>query len=482
MKIGIISDVHSNYRAFDACLEYFEKENVDYYLLLGDYVSDTPCPEKVMEMIYSLQKEYKVLMVRGNREDYFLEDKLNDKGWKDGSATGNLLYTRERLTENDYRFFEELPISDKLVLEGYPSISFCHGSPASTREHIYMDTETSDKWLDSTDTDYLIAGHTHQRCIYKHNGKTYINTGSCGIPISNATNAECVLLTSVDNSGLTDWKVDFLSLPYDTKAVVEEIFTSGLYDRAHWFMNSNIQTLTSGIDRASYMVGKAYDLMGKAYNNLTDEFPTEEHFRLAAQELNIPDYAHNPNPIYIRMATPADADKLLSIYSYYVKNTAVTFETEIPSVEEFQNRIREIRKSFPYYVAEKDGKILGYAYASTFKTRAAYAWDSELSIYIDKDIHRQKIGSLLLDAIESTLTRQGIINLYAVIADTPRDTQYLPKESISFHKKHGFIKEGRLSKTGSKFGEWFDTVYLVKHLADNIDNPPKPQPYFTELM
>lgn len=478
MKVGIISDIHSNYRAFKVCIDYFEKENVDYYLLLGDYVSDTPCPEKVMEYVYSLRKTHKVLMVRGNREDYFLEDRACDKGWKKCSATGNLLYTKERLTTDDLDFFESLPISDKLIIEGYPSITFCHGSPSSTREHIYMDTPSSDKWLEEIETDYLIAGHTHQRCIYRHNGKTYINTGSCGIPIHNAKMAECVMLSSVSDNDKQDWKIDILSLPYDSEALIEEIFSSGLYDYAHWFMNTNIQTLTSGIDRASTMVGEAYRLMGVKYNNLDSEFPSEENFAEAAALLNIPDYADNRKPIYIRMATCDDAKNLLDIYSYYVENTAVTFEYEVPTVEEFKERIRNTRKSYPYFVAEKDGKILGYAYASKFRTRAAYAWNSELSIYVDKDSHRMGIGSLLMDAIESTLIRQGVVNFYAITSDVPGESEYLSKEGLPFYLKHGYEQEGRLAKVGVKFGKWFDTVYLVKRLHENVDNPSKPQPYF----
>lgn len=478
MKIGIISDIHSNYRAFKVCLDYFENVKADYYLLLGDYVSDTPCPEKVMKMIYDLMREKKVMMVRGNREDYFLEDRAMDCEWKDCSATGNLLYTKERLTEEDITFFENLPISDRFSLEGYPSITFCHGSPESTREHIYMDTENSDRWLERINTDYLISGHTHQRCIYSHKGKTYINTGSCGIPIHNAGKAECVLLTGISEDGRNTWKTDMLSIGYDSKALVEEIFSSGLYDRAHWFMNANIQTLTSGIDRAAYLVDEAYALMKGRNSNLHAAFPSEKDFEEAALRINVPDYDNNRKPVCIRMATEEDAEELLKIYSHYVINTAVTYEIEVPSVEEFKNRIRTTRAAFPYYVAEKDGRMLGYAYASKFRARAAYDWDSELSIYVNKDSHGLGIGSLLLDAVEETLRRQGIVNLYAVISDSPARNRYIPGESVPFHLKHGFVQEGHFSKIGVKFGEWFDSVYLVKRLKDNEKNPSRPQPYF----
>ena len=480
MKIGIISDIHSNYRAFKVCLDYFEKEKADYYLLLGDYVSDTPCPEKVMELLYELRKDHRVYIIRGNREEYFIENRRCDQGWTDNSATGNLAYTRERLTDRDLDFFESLPVSDRLCLQGYPSITFCHGSPASAREHIYMNTDVSDKWLEEIDTDYLIAGHTHQRCKCSYKGKTYINTGSCGIPIHNAGRAECVMLTGIEKDGKADWNVEMLSLPYDVRALIDEMFTSGLYDRAHWFMNANIQTLTSGIDRASAMVGEAHRIAGTKFDYSFAGTPSEDCFEQAAKNLNIPDYRKNRNPVYVRMALPEDAKALLDIYSYYVENTAVTFEYEVPTVEEFQNRIRTVRQSFPYYVAEKDGKILGYAYASKFRTRAAYGWNSELSIYIDQNSHRMGIGSILLDAVEATLKRQGIVNFYAIASDSAERTPYIPGESIPFYIKHGYEEEGRLAKVGVKFGKWFDTVYMVKRLHENTDNPAKPQLYFTE--
>lgn len=480
MKVGIISDIHSNYRAFKVCLDFFEKENVDYYLLLGDYVSDTPCPEKVMKMIYELRQNHRVYMVRGNREDYFIDDRHCDKGWIDSSAAGNLLYTRERLTEGDLDFFESLPVSDKFCIDGYPSLTFCHGSPASTREHIYMNTDVSNRWLSEIDTDYLISGHTHQRCKCSMGGKTYINTGSCGIPIHNAGRAECVMLTGITKDNKSDWCVEMLSIPYDVRDLVDEIFSSGLYDRGHWFINSNIQTLMTGIDRASDMVCEAHRLAGMHNDYVSAGIPSEKCFELAAKTLGVPEYGTDRNPVHIRMADEEDAKALLDIYSYYIENTAVTFEYDVPTEEEFRNRIFNIRQSFPYYVAEKDGKIMGYAYASKFRTRAAYGWNSELSIYIDKNAHRMGIGTLLLDAVESTLRRQGIVNFYAIASDSSEQSNYIPGEGIPFYKKHGYEEEGRLTKVGVKFGKWFDTVYMVKRLHENVDNPANPQPYFTK--
>lgn len=173
----------------------------------------------------------------------------------------------------------------------------------------------------------------------------------------------------------------------------------------------------------------------------------------------------------IRMATPEDAQALLDIYSYYVKNTAITFEWEVPSLEEFSNRIQNTRKKYPYLVAEKDGVIVGYAYASLFRTRAAYAWDVETSIYVDRNCKGQGIGRALLQKLEGMLKSQGVMNIYAVITYTPVEDEYLTHASIKFHTKMGYEKAAEFHKCGYKFGRWYGTVTMEKFLNEHIENP-----------
>ena len=106
----------------------------------------------------------------------------------------------------------------------------------------------------------------------------------------------------------------------------------------------------------------------------------------------------------IRLATENDAESLLEIYAPYVEETAITFEYVVPTADEFRGRIRETLKNYPYYVAESDGKIAGYAYAGRFKERNAYDWAVETSIYVKKNLRRAGIGSALLKRLESTPT------------------------------------------------------------------------------
>ena len=119
----------------------------------------------------------------------------------------------------------------------------------------------------------------------------------------------------------------------------------------------------------------------------------------------------------IRSALPDDAGRILEIYSYYVENTAITFEIDVPSPDEFKKRITKTLVRYPYLVLEEDGRIEGYAYAGVFYDRAAYDHSCEVTIYLDRNSHGKGYGRLLYGELEKELKARGIINLYACIAD-----------------------------------------------------------------
>lgn len=167
--------------------------------------------------------------------------------------------------------------------------------------------------------------------------------------------------------------------------------------------------------------------------------------------------------IKIRTATIEDAEKLLEIYKYYIKETAVTFEYEVPSVEEFQNRIRNVLEHYPYLVAEADGEIIGYSYAGQFHPRAAYAWNAEMTIYLKHGIQRNGVGRQLYTMMENILREQGLLNLISVITK-PVD-EYSDFNSVQFHEKMGYILEGELKNSGYKFNRWYTTYYMVKTIG-----------------
>ena len=159
----------------------------------------------------------------------------------------------------------------------------------------------------------------------------------------------------------------------------------------------------------------------------------------------------------IRLAKKSDAAALLAIYAPYVENTAITFEYEVPTIEDFATRIEKTLEKYPYLVAEEDGAILGYAYASTYYARAAYDWAVELSVYVSQDARGKGVGSKLYDELEDLLDQMGYIHFLACIS--------LPNEdSIIFHTKRGYQQVAHFLKIGYKFERWHDIVWLQKSL------------------
>lgn len=168
--------------------------------------------------------------------------------------------------------------------------------------------------------------------------------------------------------------------------------------------------------------------------------------------------------VLIRPATIEDAEMILRIYEHYILNTAVTFEYDTPTIEEFRTKIKQTLKKYPYLVAEKDGKILGYAYAGEFKEREAYKFSVELSIYVDKDYKKRGLGRILYEKLEEELSNNGIKNLYACIATPCEEDKYLTFDSVYFHEHLGFKKVGELHKCGYKFKHWYNLFILEKCL------------------
>ena len=179
--------------------------------------------------------------------------------------------------------------------------------------------------------------------------------------------------------------------------------------------------------------------------------------------------------ITIRTATLSDAQALLNIYSPYVEHTAITFEYDVPSVEEFASRIKNTLQKYPYLVAEKNGRLLGYAYASPFHERPAYDWAVETSIYVDQNIKHQGIGHRLHDALEDALRSQGILNMNACIAYPPEEDEYLDKNSVEFHTHMGYRLVGEFYKCGYKFHRWYNMVWMEKLIGNHLSDqkPPK---------
>ncbi len=172
----------------------------------------------------------------------------------------------------------------------------------------------------------------------------------------------------------------------------------------------------------------------------------------------------------IRDAKIADAKRLLEIYDYYVRNTAISFEYDTPSLAEFTARMENTLKRYPYLVIEKDGRIEGYAYAGTFKGRTAYDRSCETTIYIDHNERKSGMGRMLYESLEEKLKAQGILNMYACIGYPDKEDEYLTKNSAEFHEHMGYSKVGEFHKCGFKFGRWYNMIWMEKIIGEHRED------------
>jgi phosphinothricin acetyltransferase len=151
----------------------------------------------------------------------------------------------------------------------------------------------------------------------------------------------------------------------------------------------------------------------------------------------------------IRLAAGDDAKHILKIYSPFILNSGITQETEIPSIENFRQRIISNMEERPWLVCEIDNRVAGYAYAGKHRDRKGYQWCTETSVYVDEKFYRHNIARSLYTALFEILQLQGYVNAYAVIT-LPND------KSIAFHEKFGFSYLTTYKKVGYKLGKWHD--------------------------
>lgn len=165
----------------------------------------------------------------------------------------------------------------------------------------------------------------------------------------------------------------------------------------------------------------------------------------------------------IRFAKGSDVISILNIYAQYI-DTAITFEYTLPTIEEFSMRIKNIMEVYPYLVCEKDGVIIGYAYAHRHMERAAYQWTAELSVYIDKSHTDQGLGKIFYNILIDILRLQGINTVYGGVTSENI-------KSEKFHIALGFSRLCTYKNTGYKCGKWLDVSWYEKQIAPYEQNP-----------
>ena len=168
-----------------------------------------------------------------------------------------------------------------------------------------------------------------------------------------------------------------------------------------------------------------------------------------------------------RLAERADVPAMREIYRPYVERDTASFEYETPSPEAFAARFEAVTADFPWYVAEENGVVVGFAYASRAFARAAYRWDADLSVYLSTPFHGRGAGRALYGLLERDLAAMGYVNAYALITKENA-------ASVAFHERLGYRLLAELPAAGYKFGRWLSVVWYGKTLRRAPDPGPAP--------
>lgn len=245
VKLALISDIHGNYKALEAFLEHIGRHPVDGVICLGDYVTDGPYPERTMELMYGMREKYTCYMVRGNREDYLLDNVGNREGWKPSSANGTLYYTFRHLTEADMAFFASLPTERELRIEGCPTLYLCHGTPGRVRGNVHEEEGLKERVMEELSYQYLLGGHSHHQEIDRRQGKTYINPGSLGFAVDGVgRRAQFAVLEGAGGG----WETAFLSIPYDVEGYLQAFSASGVDEMGMTLNKAVKKSIVTGVN------------------------------------------------------------------------------------------------------------------------------------------------------------------------------------------------------------------------------------------
>lgn len=171
--------------------------------------------------------------------------------------------------------------------------------------------------------------------------------------------------------------------------------------------------------------------------------------------------------ITVRVAHPEDATGIQAIYAPIVRHTPISFEIDVPTVDEMRTRIGRTLETHPWLVVESDGHVCGYAYATTFRPRRAYQWCADVSVYVEAGSRRSGVARALYTPLFSLLALQGFVTLHAGIT--------LPNPaSVGLHESFEFTTVGVLKQVGFKLGAWHDVGVYQKSLGPRGESPNSP--------
>lgn len=244
VKIAVLADIHSNYLALQACIEKAIDEGVQQFIFLGDYLGEMAHPRKTISILKQLQERYSCVLIRGNKEEYWITHRKNAcEIWKDGkTTTGILKYVYDQLNDDDIDMFEAMPIEMTLKYDGLPRFTICHGSPFKVNQSMRPDYEYIDNLLENMPSNLIICGHFHIQTDYVRNDVRVINPGAVGVALHSNSLAQFMTLTGKDGH----WEPQFFSVGYDVDKVINEMEKERLNFKAPGWFRMTKNLLTTG--------------------------------------------------------------------------------------------------------------------------------------------------------------------------------------------------------------------------------------------
>ena len=284
MRLAVLSDIHSNNIAFEACIKDIEKSNIDGICLLGDYISDCPNPQATINLIRELKSRYKTWMIKGNREQYFIKHEEDiDDGWSYLSYEGSLLYTYDELSKKDLDIFRDLPMKVTVNISGTEPILMVHGSQRHLKELLFKDKDNTKQRMLEMQENYILSGHTHVQTHYRYKNKVLINPGSVGLAIGERATAQYAIL----EWSKKEWKVELKAVPYEFEKIRDIFHNSSLMNKGGVWPYCILKSLDEGINYGPLCSKKARDYAVEDGVDIENKKIPKKYWLKAAKDLGV---------------------------------------------------------------------------------------------------------------------------------------------------------------------------------------------------
>ena len=287
MTFAVLADIHSNRIALEACVKEARKRHAEAFLFLGDYLGELAFPERTLEALEALSRQFPCTFIRGNKEDYWIDrfhGRNEDWVWEAGkSGSGMLKYVYDRLTPAQIEAFGKMPVSMTLRFPGFPDFVICHGSPWHTDESLREDLAEAP--VRRLETELTLCGHFHIQSLYIREGKRVVNPGAVGMPIGSGGRTQFMMLSGHDGK----WETEFLTLPYDRERVIREMDEEKLYEQAPGWYRVTKAFLRGGRITHRMVLDRAHELYAQSTGIRDWKSIPEAYWNLAMKELNVPE-------------------------------------------------------------------------------------------------------------------------------------------------------------------------------------------------